>query len=60
MLNPWSADTDTDALAAFRDPDDDWTAASPRDHRQFYACLAIAALPWLAAAVALVWRVLHG
>lgn len=30
MPNPWAADTDTDALAAFREPDDDRATASPR------------------------------
>ena len=59
MLNRWNADTDTLALAAFRERDDGWEPATPRDHRQFYACLAVACLPWVAAAAALVWRVLR-
>ena len=52
-------DHEPDALAAFRERDDGWEPASPRDHRAFYACLAVALLPWMAAAAALVWRVLR-
>lgn len=45
---------DRDALDPFARPAADWRPAGAR----FYAPLALCCLPWVAAAAALVWRVL--